>query len=687
MPLSGVITKNYEYNHAGRLLSVSQDIEDDPNGEIILAKYEYNELGQVINKKLHNKSDNSYLQKVDYTYNIRGWLETINNPANIQSDGDLFAMQLSYNDEITELGNTARYNGDISAMVWAVNYDNVFYYNTKQKAYAYNYDGADRLKSANYFEEQTGSLTDVDPFDLVDVSYDKNGNITSLTRNGNSEWAIDDFEYNYQGNILESVNELADDLPSGGTLSMLSTGSSQRQYDANGNLTESTGRHDVNILYNYLNLPREIVTCTDTIHYIYDATGNKWAEYYSGTQTFEKYYMGNFQYTNQNLDYIHNAYGRIRLKNDEYHYDYYLSDHLGNVRAVFTDNGAVNAELLQANSYYPFGMQFKQAPEYQVESNNYLYNGKELQQYGNLNTYDYGWRQYDAALGRWHVQDQLAEKYHSFSPYNYVANNPMNLIDPDGRDPLNLSAIIESLMSMGDGATWYNDGSNGGGGSYSMGNGLNLGIAYNDFHGSWGNTFAGSASNARAMFVIAKSVISYAQSVAKIGFTGTVNTTFSNGLHIGLNFGNNDYAVTIQGNINYFAQSEWDPTNNVDDFFPGRRNSNNEFDQGYEAAWDKHYSEQWIRAAYAGFNGKERYRIEGSPYPVTLRRTFWSFINMDKWQAGWNSGFTDSYYYGYVRGYNYELEERMKRGYKINEDVKRNIIEPLVPKWYEFLGW
>ena len=213
---------------------------------------------------------------------------------------------------------------------------------------------------------------------------------------------------------------------------MLSTGSSQRQYDANGNLTESTGRHDVNILYNYLNLPREIVTCTDTIHYIYDATGNKWAEYYSGTQTFEKYYMGNFQYTNQNLDYIHNTYGRIRLKNDEYHYDYYLSDHLGNVRAVFTDNGAGNAELLQANSYYPFGMQFKQAPEYQVESNNYLYNGKELQQYGNLNTYDYGWRQYDAALGRWHVQDKLAEVYYSQSPYHFVANNPINLIDPNG---------------------------------------------------------------------------------------------------------------------------------------------------------------------------------------------------------------------------------------------------------------
>jgi len=265
---------------------------------------------------------------------------------------------------------------------------------------------------------------------------------------------------------------------------MLSTGSSQRQYDANGNLTESTGRHDVNILYNYLNLPREIVTCTDTIHYIYDATGNKWAEYYSGTQTFEKYYMGNFQYTNQNLDYIHNAYGRIRLKNDEYHYDYYLSDHLGNVRAVFTDNGAGNAELLQANSYYPFGMQFKQAPEYQVESNNYLYNGKELQQYGNLNTYDYGWRQYDAALGRWHVQDKLAESFPGYSPYNYVKNSPINYIDPNGMYPdswqrpgetvvaYNIRMNSPELYNM-----MYSDGGGGSGGG--------AGFAYAGGHYGW----------------------------------------------------------------------------------------------------------------------------------------------------------------------------------------------------------
>jgi RHS repeat-associated protein len=83
----------------------------------------------------------------------------------------------------------------------------------------------------------------------------------------------------------------------------------------------------------------------------------------------------------------------------------------------------------------PFGMTMEGEWQDIVNGpeNNYLYNGKELNSDFGLDWSDYGARYYDAAIGRWGQVDPLAESYYSTSSYAYVLNNPIGLIDPDGR--------------------------------------------------------------------------------------------------------------------------------------------------------------------------------------------------------------------------------------------------------------
>ena len=62
--------------------------------------------------------------------------------------------------------------------------------------------------------------------------------------------------------------------------------------------------------------------------------------------------------------------------------------------------------------------------------NEYLYNGKEVVDELGLGWYHYGVRYYDTVLARW-VEMDPADQFHS--PYSYVGGDPVNLIDPYGR--------------------------------------------------------------------------------------------------------------------------------------------------------------------------------------------------------------------------------------------------------------
>ena len=205
------------------------------------------------------------------------------------------------------------------------------------------------------------------------------------------------------------------------------------EYDANGNITKDLNRNILSIQYNSLNLPTVIeFTGGKTIKYTYSADGHKLRAVYTTTtpatsKTVD--YCGNLIFENGQLKQMLVDGGYIPMDDWSGSYCFYVKDHLGNNRMVVHQSGSVD----QVNNYYPYGGLMANSTGWNAQR--YKYNGKEFDRMHGLDWYDYGARWMDASIGRWHSVDPLAEKYYNVSPYVYCENNPVKLIDPDGKDP------------------------------------------------------------------------------------------------------------------------------------------------------------------------------------------------------------------------------------------------------------
>ena len=331
-----ITVDKFDYDHAERLITHKQTINSQD--EELLVKNSYDALGQLIQKEV-GATEASPLQDIDYAYNIRGWLKKINDP--ITGLGDkLFSMQLLYNDPGENLYNSKLYNGNISQTIWSTASDNVSRY------YNYYYDDLNRITSANYYSWQQYSR-----FNLGSISYDKNGNLQRLYRQGaivdNPEvleashyGTMDNLSYTYQGNQLIKVTDTGNDaygFKDGVDLDIEYT------YDANGNLTSDDNKGVTSISYNHLNLPTVVAFSNQqaTISYVYDATGTKLRKTVAGygISSTNTDYAGNYIYENNTLQFFNTAEGYATPNSSgEFDYIYQYKDHLGNVRLSYTEN-------------------------------------------------------------------------------------------------------------------------------------------------------------------------------------------------------------------------------------------------------------------------------------------------------------------------------------------------------------
>ena len=396
----------YTYDHADRISKVQHSLGGT---SITLYDATYDNFGRLLTKQYHGTSTN----KLTYAYNLRSWLTGIS--------GTCFTQNLYYN---TGVG-TAKYNGSISSMTWKSGNESTV------RGYKFTYDGLDRMLNATYGETASIS-TNANRFSENVTGYDKNGNIKSLQRYGQTGASayglIDNLTFTLNGNQLSRVDDAVMASAYGGGFEF-KDGVKQvgeYTYDANGNLTKDLNKGITDIQYNCLNLP-SAVTFSDgsTITYVYAADGTKLRTVHKiGGATTTTDYCGNVVYENGAQKLLITEEGYITLSDNKYHY--YLKDHQGNNRVVINQSGAVE----ETNHYYLFGGVFASSTSTQP----YKYNSKEYDTKKGLNWYDYGARHYDAVLGRFMTVDPLAEKYYSESLYTYCYSNPINCIDPNGKD-------------------------------------------------------------------------------------------------------------------------------------------------------------------------------------------------------------------------------------------------------------
>ncbi len=380
------VKTNMNYDAAGRLLSIRKKAGD--NAVRTIEENSYDDLGQLLTKKIGQKKNEDGtlsaepLEEQACAYNIRGWLKGLNweyaaNGKTHAKTGKWFAMDLSYDWGF----DNNQYNGNIAGMRWQSGADK------EERAYGFGYDGTGRLlfgdfkqydQGNNAWNNSAGTDFSMKMGDGINANtaYDANGNIVRMQQWGlkrNSSLQIDDLSYSYFGNSnkLQKVDDAITGDNRLGDFTDKNTGDDYG-YDVNGNLITDNNKRisgpagiDLSagagaIEYNHLNLPYRISVKNDngnskgTITYIYDASGNKLekitdepAGTANNNQAKRTYttYLGGFQYENNELKFFGHEEGRIRPKRTmvngqpqtEYVYDYFIKDHLGNVRMVLTE--------------------------------------------------------------------------------------------------------------------------------------------------------------------------------------------------------------------------------------------------------------------------------------------------------------------------------------------------------------
>jgi RHS repeat-associated protein len=202
-----------------------------------------------------------------------------------------------------------------------------------------------------------------------------------------------------------------------------------------------------------LGLTQEItLTNNRWIRYFYDGSGGKYKKviHQDGIPDLEIHYQGDLIYHKKGslpleIYSLSNDEGRVLYLNNDWVYEYQYKDHLGNLRVAFREKAGV-AVAVQINSFDPWGNSLVGINQEQGDTTDtFLYQGYEREYAFGLNLDDAVARFYDPQIGRMHGID--AVDHHGMSGYAAMGNNPVSIVDPDGRNPIAIGFMIGMFAS------------------------------------------------------------------------------------------------------------------------------------------------------------------------------------------------------------------------------------------------
>ncbi|MGH1386565.1 RHS repeat domain-containing protein [Kordia sp.] len=424
---------SYKFDQLGQIYAIGNGVDDE-----VFGVFSYNAEGAITGSTLSLNDSLSIIRAS--TYNPPGW--PVDSENKLSSDQSLiFKESLNYTEGGFE--GASYYDGKVAKATYT-NEDDSSY------SYEYKYDQLSRILTAQNTVDKNLSLGVASP-----LTYDENGNIISLSRGDTkSEYAYED--------ATDKVTSIDTD----------GSQTAEFTYDKDGNTIAADTDADLsNIKYQ---VSGKLVTSIDigpnsktgtpnsTLAIDYDADNNRTVKkltdssdeelsaklYVRGENTNSLFEQEREGSTLKNSQYIYGPDGLTGMTSGDKRY-VVVKDHLGNIRKVVDETGTIVASF----EYTPFGMTITKEGSTSPDITFYRYTGQEFDKETGL--YNFPARMYDPETGRFYTIDP---KKVGGTPYAYVLNNPSNLVDPDGEEPLTaflIAVVIGAVVGAVAGAVTY----------------------------------------------------------------------------------------------------------------------------------------------------------------------------------------------------------------------------------------